>query len=224
MQIVVEPTEPTVPDDDVALLSTEEAYYTNAFAAVYMALGLIIAMGGNRYSELVGPTFAFLFVYNSIWITLLFCDLMTNLVTQLASMTFAFTIGALSGYIVLKYPLHGNRFSAFITGFFFGSVVFIVVMAATGWQSVLGMVLVSVLFACVGLALAVWLPTAVPALSSAFLGTYVFTMSSELFFGGIPSEKEIFKMITARREVEFPFEFWVYVVVSIITFAVTASC
>ena len=193
----MQPTEPAVPDENVALLSTEEAYYTNAFAAVYMALGLIIAMGGNRYSELVGPTFAFLFTYNSIWITLFLCGLMNNLVLQLAGMTFAFTLGVMSMYIVLKHPVPGNRFSAFITGFFFGSIVFVIVMAATGWQSVFGMVFVSLLFAFVGLALAIWFPDVVPALSSAFLGTYVFTMSSELFFGGIPEDKEIFEMITA---------------------------
>ena len=170
----------------------------------------------------MGPTFAFIFVYNLIWITAWINGWLNSLLTQLVGMTFAFTLGALTGYIVLRYPVQGNWISGIITGFFFGVIVYIVVMAAFAWQSVMGMILFGIIFALIGLFIALRFRASVPRIASAFLGTYVFTMSCELFFGGMPHEKEIWLMIKGDEEIDFERPFWIYVGLSLLTFIGTA--
>ena len=55
------------------------------------------------------------------------------MLSQLVLMTFGFTVGAIAGYATLKHPILGNRFSAIITGFFLGIIVYVITMAASGW-------------------------------------------------------------------------------------------
>ena len=84
------------------------------------------------------------------------------------------------------------------------------------------MFLFGIMFAIDGLFIALKYKEQVARISSAFLGTYVFIMSCNLFTGGIPDAPEMWMMITGEEEIDIEKPFWIYVGVSLLTFLGTA--
>ena len=114
-------------------------------------------------------------------------------------------------------------FAGFGSGFFFGILIYIMILAITGWQSVLGMVGIAIAFGIVGILIAYFLDgTIISILALSIIGSWIFTRSAALFFGGLPDEQTIWKMITKKEEVDFSVSFWYYIALYFISLILTS--
>ena len=186
-------------------ISTEVAWFTERFAIIYMISGILIALSGKRYAYVAGPVIGAVFVFESITLAAWAFGFLESIGTQLLVFLVSFPLGVITGESIRKYPRFGHLFSGFILGFIYGIVVYVVILAATEWCSASGMIGIGILLGIGGLLLAYYSRSKlVPTLSLSLIGSWIFIRSAALFFGGLPSESEIWKMIDKQEEVDFP--------------------
>ena len=113
--------------------------------------------------------------------------------------------------------------AGFITGFIYGVVVYVIILAASDWCSVSGMLGIGIFSGLFGLLLSCYTrEKLIETLALSLVGSWVFVRSASIFFGGLPEEGKIWKMIIQEDEVNFPQSFWYYVVLFYATILVTS--
>ena len=187
-----------------------------------MIVGLLLALSGKRYARLVAPVFGALIVFEFIWIMAWTLEMLETAVSQISVMIISFTCGILFGEFIKRHPVFGNLFSGFGTGFMIGIITYVITLAASGWQSKWGMYGMAFFFAFFGLFFALKYRKDVAPFTFSFLGSFIFVKSCDLFFGGLPSESQIWKMIDKTDPVDFPKSFWYYIALFFITIVLTS--
>ena len=135
----------------------------------------------------------------------------------------ALCAGILVGVLLRKAIWIGVGLVGMVAGFALGSFIYGVILAATGWQSYWGAVLICVFGALLGGVLTFTLGKQIVILATSMVGSYLFTRGLTLvFYDDYPSEAEMFHKLSNGQTVEVTWRFWLYVAIFFSVFAFAA--
>jgi Domain of unknown function (DUF4203) len=126
------------------------------------------------------------------------------------STIFALVVGFGTGYLCWHYKNVGHALLGLVGGYFFGSVVYSICLAI-GWNSILGMLVLSILFAAAGCAATFKWPNFVVHVCTSGIGSYIFMRGWTYIFGGYPSESTIIEDIQNGVDPNLNYSFWIYI-------------
>ena len=103
------------------------------------------------------------------------------------------------------------------SGFFAGGIVYALILAATGFYAIWLFITLLLAGAIVGTKVACTLDQQYIAFVTSFLGAYLFMRGLTFFFGGFPSEVQMFSMMAYDVDQFLGNAFWVYLAVFVAT-------
>jgi hypothetical protein len=146
--------------------------------------------------------------------TLVVCDVLgfTQTMTAFAiSITIATMISGLAGWFVMKTVWIAVGILGLIGGFFTGSMVYTIFLAAFSSGHLWIMMTFSCLSALVGGFLSFKFSKQVVLVSTSLIGSYAFMKGLTYFFGGFPGEATIYQSLKQQTPIEgLTNAFWIY--------------
>ena len=131
----------------------------------------------------------------------------------------ALLLGVLAGCLIRRNIWIMIGLLGLVAGFFSGSLVYALIFSLSGWSSVWGFWLISVLTGAAGCVASCYLGKAIVLISTSLVGSYLFMRSWTLFFpGNYPSEAEL---VTGEFELENDLIFWVFIGVFALSFIIS---
>jgi hypothetical protein len=173
--------------------------------------GPIVGLYGRRFFPWV---IAGIVSVNVLLGTLVFCSVvgfMESTVSLSISIGFAFIVSGLAGWFVMKTVWIAVGILGIIGGFFMGSMIFTIFLAALGFGQLWAMILFSVLCAVGSGFLSFRFSKQVVLFFTSLLGSYAFMRGFTYFFGGFPGEAEIYQSLRLQQPiVNLTNAFWIY--------------
>ena len=192
-------------------------------AIFFLIVGPICAFMGKRWFPYVVGTIGAITTISTIVIvgaTHGAADHTAGLVILLVC---ALGAGILVGVLLRRAIWIGVGLVGIVAGFALGSFIYGVILAATGWQSYWGAVLICVFGALLGGVLTFTLGKEIVILATSMVGSYLFTRGLTLvFYSDYPSEAEMFHKLSNGQEVEVTWRFWLYVAIFVSVFLFAA--
>lgn len=181
-----------------------------------MVAGPIIALFGLQWFPYVTASLVAIFVIGiTTSLSLAFGWMLTTTGT-IITLVVALILGVIAGMVIRRNIWIMIGLLGMVAGFFSGSLVYALIFSLSGWSSVWGFWLISVVTAAVGCVASCYLGKAVVLLSTSLVGSYMFMRAWTLFFpGNYPSETEI---ISGDFELDTTAIFWVFIGVFVISF------
>ena len=190
--------------------------------AVMVVLGPIIALCGKRFFPWVAATLGALAAIDSVIVLFFESGLVTTWWATVLVCLLALATGILVGVLLRRQIRIAVIAVGAIAGGMLGAYLFEVVFAIWNIESSLGLVATGLVFAIGGGFLANAQRCLIVIFGTSFIGSYMFMRGWTFFFGGYPSEQELFAMWNSGEPVELDSKFWIYMAVLGITFAFTS--
>ena len=98
-----------------------------------MIAGLLLALSGKRYEHIVSQVFGAVFVFESLWAISWALGWLETTIGQIITLSIGFAGGLFVGEFLNRRHLLGIRFAGFGTGFLMGVIVYVIVLALSGF-------------------------------------------------------------------------------------------
>jgi hypothetical protein len=183
---------------------------------IYLVFGPVIALFGLQWFPYVTASLVAIFVIGITASLSLAFGWMATTTGTIITCVVALILGVLAGILIRRNIWIMIGLLGLVAGFFSGSLVYALIFSLSGWSSVWGFWLISVLTAAVGCVASCYLGKAIVLLSTSLVGAYLFMRSWTLFFpGNYPSEAEL---MSEDFELDTTAIFWVFIGVFILSF------
>ena len=183
---------------------------------IYVVAGPVIALFGLQWFPYVAASLIAIFVIGIVTSLSLAFGWMTSTVGTITVLVVALLLGVLAGMLVRRNIWIMIGLLGLVAGFFSGSLVYALIFGISGWKSVWGFWVISVVMAAVGCVASCYLGKALVLLSTSMVGSYMFMRAWTLFFpGNYPSEAEL---IDETSELDLNAIFWVFIGVFVLSF------
>jgi len=161
---------------------------------VFILAGLVIALQGYKLFKWIAT--GLIAGGSALFVIVFFTSLgwMDATVGTVLTCLTALLVGAVCGYIVYRYEKVQDLALGIVGGYFLGFMIYSICLAA-GWNSVWGMLVLTILGAIAGAVFAFKFPDFVVVECSSAIGSYMFMRGWSFCFGGYPSESVIINSI-----------------------------
>ena len=184
--------------------------YPWVLGIVFILGGPLVALYGKVFARIVATTI--MCVFGTLFMIILFTSFgwMENTCGIVLSTIFAIATGLGTGFLCWHYKKVSYAVLGLVGGYFVGSVVYSICLAI-GWNSIWGMLVLSILFALAGAAATFQWPNFVVHICTSGIGSYVFMRGWTYIFGGYPSESTIIEDIQNGVDPNLNYAFWIYI-------------
>ena len=183
---------------------------------IYLVAGPLIAGFGLQWFPYVTASLVAIFVIGITSSLSLALGWMATTTGTVITLVVALILGVIAGILIRRNIWIMIGLLGLVAGFFSGSLVYALIFSLSGWSSVWGYWLISVITAVVGCVASCYLGKAIVLLSTSLVGSYLFMRSWTLFFpGNYPSEAEL---VSGEFELDNEAIFWVFIGVFVLGF------
>jgi hypothetical protein len=183
------------------------------FSGTLMVLmGLFIGLFGQKYFHKISGAVGSMFAVVTWMILASIFQWMNNVTGFIICIVFAIG-GGIIAYWIFSEPAIATTFLCIGGGLMIGSIIEGLIIAATEWESMLFYVLITILCMTIGGIIGYKSPLTVTKYLTAVVGSYLFMRGLTYFFGGYPSEMEMYDMMATKDSdpLKFTGLFWIYV-------------
>lgn len=193
--------------------------YPYIFGIILILGGPIVALYGRRFFPWVIGGIVSICILLGI---LVFCSvvgIMNTTAGAIVSIVVAFIVAGLAGKLSMKTVWLAVGLLGLIGGFFVGSLIFTMFIAALGYGALWAMILFSVFCSTIFGFMSFRFSRAVVLISTSLIGSYAFMRGLTYFIGGFPQEAVIFEQLVKSHNVEgFTQVFWIYIAIFVCGF------
>ena len=191
------------------------------FLAVFcLVVGVVTAFLGKKFFPVVAAIISFFATEIAISVLSAEMGWMEKSWSPWVVLVIAVILGIAAAMIVHKTIWIAVGLAGIVAGFFLGMFLFSLMAASTNHAKHWEMIVFGVALAIVGGVLAFKWGKEMLVISTAFIGSYIFMRGWTFIFDGYPSEGEMWSDMTEGQEFEITSNFWIFVVVWLVTFIV----
>jgi len=174
--------------------------------------GLFIGLFGQKWFNQIAGSVGALFAFVAFMIFASIFQWLNTTVGLVICFIFA-ALGASAAYWFLSRPALAIMFLCIGGGFMLGSIVEGLIIAISGWESVVFYMIVTAACMVTGGIIGCNKPDLVTKYLTACVGSYIFMRGWTYYLGGYPSEMEMYDMMMTSDSdpLEFTGLFWLYV-------------
>jgi hypothetical protein len=185
--------------------------YPWLFGIIMILGGPIVAFYGKRFFPwVVSGIVAVTFLLGALVV----CSLLGYMETTTGvgvSIAVSVIVCLLAGWFVMKTVWIAVGVLGLVGGFFLGSMIYTIFLAALGWNALWAMVTFSLVCAVGGGFLSFKYSKTVVLVMTSVIGSYAFMRGLSYFVGGFPSEAALFHSLEAKQPIENMNNFfWIY--------------
>lgn len=179
-----------------------------------LIFGVVIGLYGQKWFQEITGAFGALCAFVAFMILASIFQWLNTTVGLIICGIFAIASGVLVYWIISKTQI-ATIFLCLGGGFMLGSIVEGLVIAVTGWESMMFYIIVTASCMIGGGLLACKHPEFVKKWLTSCVGSYIFMRGWTYYFGGFPSEMEMYSMMAHENSdpLEFTWMFWLYVAI-----------
>jgi len=179
---------------------------------VLIIIGVFIGIFGKKWFEPITGTFGALCAFVAFGIFASLFQWLDTTAGLIICIIVGLTCASLT-YWVLQNKRIATMFLCIGGGFLLGGVVEGLIIAISGWESFVFYLIVTISFMVIGTLVGCYKADAVKRYLTACVGSYIFMRGWTFYFGGFPSEMEMYTMMTKpdSEPLDFTGLFWFYV-------------
>jgi hypothetical protein len=177
-----------------------------------LAFGLCIGLFGQKWFLKITGSFAGLCAFVAFMILASIFQWLNTTVGLIICGIFAIAAGVLAYWFLSREGV-ATMFLCIGGGFMLGSIVEGLIIAISGWESMVFYIIVTAACMVIGGLIGCQKPDLVKKYLTAVVGSYIFMRGWTYFLGGYPSEMEMYSMMANPDSAELDFTglFWFYV-------------
>jgi len=177
-----------------------------------LAFGLCIGLFGQKWFLKITGSFAGLCAFVAFMILASIFQWLNTTVGLIICGIFAIAAGVLAYWFLSREGV-ATMFLCIGGGFMLGSIVEGLIIAISGWESMVFYIIVTAACMVIGGLIGCQKPNLVKKYLTAVVGSYIFMRGWTYFLGGYPSEMEMYSMMANPDSAELDFTglFWFYV-------------
>lgn len=196
--------------------------YPWVFGLVLLIGGPIIALLGKRWFPYITASIASIFSFGTLIFFFSVFGWLSSAVGLVFSLILAIGASVAAGWFTFTITWFSIGVLGVIGGFFVGSLIAAFFDAAFGLNQLWFLIIVSLGSAVAGGFFAFKYGKEVVTISTAGIGSYAFMRGVSMFFGGFPSEAEMYYGMAQGIPLDFTWGFWLYLALFGGSFAASA--
>ena len=185
-------------------------------------IGAITAMCGKRWFPWIAAAYGALSAMESVIFTTSELGGMNSVLGIVLTLVLALVVAIIVGMLIRRFIWTAVAITGIVCGAEAGAMVFAMSLALTGWNSLLGFLIMVSTGAIMGGVIACNFAHELVLYGTSFLGSYIFMRGWTFFFGQFPSEVEMITKLYFDEEIRLALYFWIYVVVFVALFIFTS--